>query len=52
LLVEVKWKDLSEREAKKILKDLEERGELLRLEGWEKFYGLVKGKEELRENGW
>ncbi|WP_148233422.1 ATP-binding protein [Pyrococcus sp. NA2] len=55
LFVEVKWKDLSEREAKRILKDLERKSRLVGLEGWEKWHGLVakgiEGKEELREEG-
>jgi len=55
LFVEVKWKDLSEREAKGILKDLKRKAELVGLEGWERFYGLVakkvEGKEELRDKG-
>lgn len=56
LFVEVKWKDLSEREAKGILKDLERKSELVGLEGWEKSYGLVakslEEKERLRNEGW
>ncbi|RLF81728.1 ATP-binding protein [Thermococci archaeon] len=56
LFVEVKWKDLKEREARRILKDLERKSELVGLEGWAKFYGLiardVEGKETLREEGW
>ncbi|AEH24538.1 ATP-binding protein [Pyrococcus yayanosii] len=56
LLVEVKWKDLTAREARGILKDLERKAELLRLDSWEKRYGLVakslKGKERLRVKGW
>ncbi|MDI3476382.1 MAG: uncharacterized protein PWQ95_2110, partial [Thermococcaceae archaeon] len=56
LFVEVKWKDLSEREARGILKDLERKAELVGLDGWEKRYGLVarrvEGKEELKEKGW
>jgi len=56
LLVEVKWKDLSEREARGILKSLERKSELVGLEGWEHFYGLVakevKNKETLRGEGW
>jgi len=52
LFVEVKWKNLSEREARGILRDLERKGELVGLDGWEKSYGLiarrVEGKEELR----
>ncbi|ASJ14023.1 ATP-binding protein [Thermococcus radiotolerans] len=55
LFVEVKWKELSEREARGILKDLERKAELVRLDDWEKSYGLVakgvEGKEELREGG-
>ncbi|EEB73759.1 archaeal ATPase, fused to C-terminal DUF234 domain protein [Thermococcus sp. AM4] len=55
LFVEVKWKDLSEREARGILKDLERKAELVELEGWRKSYGLVarkvEGKEELRGEG-
>jgi len=55
LFVEVKWKDLSKREAKRVLKDLERKSELAGLEGWEKSYGLiarnVAGKEELRDEG-
>ncbi|MCD6373086.1 MAG: ATP-binding protein [Thermococcus sp.] len=56
LFVEVKWNDLSEREARGILRDLERKAELVGLEGWEKGYGVVaksvEGKEELREEGW
>jgi len=56
LFVEVKWKELKEREAREILRDLERKGELVGLEGWEKAYGLVargvEGKEELRGEGW
>ncbi|WP_297064325.1 ATP-binding protein [Thermococcus sp.] len=55
LLVEVKWKDLSEREARGVLNDMERKGELIGLEGWEKSYGLmarkVKGKGRLGEKG-
>ena len=56
LFVEVKWKDLSEREARGVLRDLERKAELLGLKGWRKSYGLVAkevdGKEELREEGY
>ncbi|USS41670.1 ATP-binding protein [Thermococcus aggregans] len=56
LLVEVKWKELSEGEAKGILKDLERKVKLIGLEEWENFYGLVakriRGKEGLRDEGW
>ncbi|MBP1910983.1 AAA+ ATPase superfamily predicted ATPase [Thermococcus stetteri] len=53
LFVEVKWKELGEKEARRILKDLEGKAELVGLNGWEKGYGLiaknVEGKEKLRE---
>lgn len=56
IFVEVKWKNLEERKAKNILKDLERKSELVGLEDWEKTYGLVvkrvKGKEKLRAEGW
>ncbi len=56
LFVEVKWKELNEGEAKRILKDLERKAELVNLEDWEKSYGVVakhvKGKEKMREKGW
>ena len=52
LLIEVKWRALKEREARRILKDLERKAELVGLDGWEKHYGIVakeiEGKEELR----
>lgn len=56
LFVEVKWKELGEREARGILKDLERKAELVGLEGWEKSYGLiakrVEGKEALKKETW
>ncbi len=56
LLVEVKWKSLDERKAGGVLRDLERKGELVGLNGWEKSYGLVaksiKEKEGLREEGY
>ncbi|MFA4720659.1 ATP-binding protein [Pyrococcus kukulkanii] len=56
LFIEVKWKDLTRKEARRILKDLERKSKLIGVEGWEKFYGLVakriRGKGELREEGW
>lgn len=55
LFVEVKWKELSEREARGVLKDLEKKAELVGLSEWEKHHGLVakrvEGKEELRGKG-
>ncbi|GAB6135321.1 ATP-binding protein [Thermococcus prieurii] len=56
LFIEVKWKSLSEREARGILKDLERKSELVGLDGWEKGYGLiakrVEGKEGLNNEGY
>jgi len=56
LLVEVKWKELSEREARGILRDLERKAKLVGLEGCEKVYGLiaknVEGRERLREESY
>jgi len=56
LFVEVKWKNLSEREVRGILRDLERKGELVGLGGWEKSYGLIaksmKGKKGLKAEGW
>ncbi|WP_457754504.1 ATP-binding protein [Thermococcus sp.] len=56
LFVEVKWRELSEREARGILKDLERKAELTGLAGWEHYYGImakgVEGKERLREKGY
>jgi len=56
LLVEVKWKNLREKEARGTLKDLERKAGFVGLEGWGKSYGLVakdvKGKEELRGEGY
>ncbi|WP_297510030.1 ATP-binding protein [Thermococcus sp.] len=56
LFVEVKWKELSEKEARGVLKDLERKSELVGLESWEKGYGIVakrvEGKVGLREDGW
>ncbi len=55
LFVEVKWKNLSEREAWEILRDLERKAELAGLESWEKSHGLVarkvEGNEKLKEEG-
>ncbi|ASJ16233.1 ATPase [Thermococcus chitonophagus] len=44
LFVEVKWKELDAREVKGIFKDLERKAELLGLDEWEKFYGVVAKK--------
>jgi len=55
LFVEVKWKELREKEARGILRDLERKAKLVGLDGWERHYGLVaksiEGKEELNEEG-
>jgi len=56
LFVEVKWKDLSGRKARGVLKELERKSELVGLEEWEESYGLVakkvEGKEKLKKEGW
>ncbi|MCD6372619.1 MAG: ATP-binding protein [Thermococcus sp.] len=56
LFVETKWKELSKREARGILSDLERKAELVGLDDWEKSYGLVtknvEGKGRLRGEGW
>ncbi|WP_297497675.1 DUF234 domain-containing protein [Thermococcus sp.] len=56
LLVEVKWKELSKGETGGILKDLGRKSELVKLDDWEKLYGLVakkaEGKDELRKEGY
>ncbi|AAL81004.1 ATP-binding protein [Pyrococcus furiosus DSM 3638] len=56
LFIEVKWKDLSEREARGILKDLKRKVKLVGLDEWGKHYGLVaknvKGKDKIKEEGW
>ena len=55
LLVEVKWKDLSKRDARKVLRELEGKAKLVRFDGTFRF-GLiarsVEGKDELREEGY
>ena len=55
LLVEVKWRELSEREARGILKNLKRKGELLGLNDWEKDYGMIsrkiEGKSKLQKSG-
>jgi AAA+ ATPase superfamily predicted ATPase len=54
--VEVKWKELSRREARGILRDLERKAELVGLEGRKEYYGVVarsvEGKKRLRDEGW
>ena len=56
LFVEAKWKELSKREARGILKDLERKAELVGLKDYKKSYGLVakkvNGKEALSAEGW
>ncbi|AJC72291.1 hypothetical protein X802_09155 [Thermococcus guaymasensis DSM 11113] len=56
LFAEVKWKELSAREARGVLRDLERKAELVGLKDYEKSYGLVakkvNGKEALRAEGW
>ncbi|NJE31455.1 ATP-binding protein [Thermococcus sp. 18S1] len=54
-LIEVKWKDLSERDARRVLKELEGKSTLVRFEGTFRF-GIIarniEGKEELRDEGY
>ncbi|HIH73198.1 MAG: Archaeal ATPase, fused to C-terminal DUF234 domain [Thermococcales archaeon 44_46] len=56
LLVEVKWRDLSTREARGILRDLERKSEVTGLEKWERSYALIakniEEKELLKDEGW
>ena len=56
LFVEAKWKNLSEREARGILKDLKRKSGLVGLDDWEKSYGIVakriEEKSELRGEGY
>ncbi|GAB6102259.1 ATP-binding protein [Thermococcus atlanticus] len=56
LFVEVKWRDLREKEARGILKDLERKAGLVGLNGWEENYGIVarriEGKGSLRDRGY
>jgi len=54
-LIEVKWKDLSERDARRILKELEGKSKLVRFDGTFQFGIIARnidGKEELREAGY
>uniref|UniRef100_A0A7C3YEN2 ATP-binding protein n=1 Tax=Geoglobus ahangari TaxID=113653 RepID=A0A7C3YEN2_9EURY len=55
LFVEVKWRELDEKDGSRILRDLERKSELVGLDGWEKSYGLVAkkiaGREELEREG-
>jgi len=54
-LIEVKWKDLSERDARRILRELEGKAELVRFDGAFRFGIIarrVEGKEGLREEGY
>ncbi|AEC52308.1 hypothetical protein PNA2_1393 [Pyrococcus sp. NA2] len=56
LFVEVKWKELSENESRKILKRLMKKAQLVGLDNWKEYYGLIgkkiHGKKELRSEGW
>ena len=51
ILVEVKWKDLKERDVYRILSELERKAGITPLEGYEVFYCIigrnVEGKEEI-----
>lgn len=52
LFIEVKWKDLKLRDAKKVLKNLQRKAELVKLGNYEKHFGVVaksiEGKEDLK----
>lgn len=56
LFIEVKWKELKKKKAKKILENLKRKSELVGLEDWSRFYGMmakkIDNKEDLREEGW
>ena len=55
-LFEVKWKELSRREALRLLRNLEKKSKIVSIKGEKRYHGLiarhVKGKEELREEGY
>lgn len=55
LFIEVKWKELREKDGSRILRDLERKSELVGLDEWEKSYGLVAkkivGREKLEREG-
>ncbi len=48
LFVEVKWKDLTLRETKRILKDLEKKAELVGLKDYERYFGIVAKRIDKR----
>ncbi|NJE46115.1 ATP-binding protein [Thermococcus sp. GR7] len=50
LFVEVKWSDLTSKEAKRVLKRLERKAELVGLEDYEKHFGVIGKKIEGKEN--
>ncbi|MFA4669403.1 ATP-binding protein [Pyrococcus kukulkanii] len=54
LFVEVKWKDVSEKESRRILRKLERKSKLVGLENWEKYYGLIAKRIENKrlEESW
>jgi hypothetical protein len=49
LFVEIKWRDLSFKEAKKILKRLERRAELVGLRDYEHYFGIIAKRLEKKE---
>ncbi|GAB6135518.1 ATP-binding protein [Thermococcus prieurii] len=55
LLIEVKWRDLSERDARKVFERLDRKSKLMGLDGWEFHFGIiarsVESKDELRKLG-
>ena len=50
LLAEVKWKELNEKDVKRILQDLKRKSELLNLEDWDKTYCVIAKKVQDKES--
>ncbi len=50
LFVEVKWSDLTAGKARKVLRQLEKKAELVGLEDYEKHYGIIAKRIEGKEN--
>ncbi|QDA30437.1 ATP-binding protein [Thermococcus indicus] len=50
LFIEVKWKELGLRDARRILRNLERKAELVGLEDYEKHFGIIAKKIEGKEN--
>ena len=50
LLAEVKWKELNEKDVKRILQDLKRKSELLNLGDWDKTYCVIAKKVQDKES--